>query len=117
MYRITIAVMICVSWIFTLIATTRCTFILVGATGQERSELSGLGLFNRAYYMNDDVLGCIAYPRAAKSEFDSAFESGRAFGMMTLLLMTVAFGSFLVLHGLLGKGIYFPKCIGIGGFF
>jgi hypothetical protein len=90
-----------ISWIFILVETTPCSFLLVGSTGQDRNDFSGIGLYNRAYYMNDQLLGCIAYPSTAKGEFDGAFEVGRAFGIMTLLLITASFVSFSVLHAFL----------------
>jgi len=95
----TVAVVMSLCWIFTLVGVTRCTFLLVGAKGQDKADYSGLGLFNRAYYYHDDILGCISYPPAASGDFDQPFEVGRAFGTITLLLMTTAFVSFFGLHG------------------
>lgn len=90
---------ICLSWIFAIVGISRCTFLLVGATGQDRMSFSGLGLFNRAYYMNDDILGCISYSPSARNKFDGPLEVGRAFAVFNVILMTISFLSYFILHG------------------
>ena len=96
-----IAVGLCLSWVLTMIVVTGCTFLLVGTTtGQDDvNDFSGLGLFQRAYYKNNHIIGCIAYPAAGKNEFDIPFLIGRSFGIITLILVTTSLVSFMVLLG------------------
>ena len=97
--RAIVAIGLCMSWVFTIVGVTGCTFMLVGVDGQDRDDLGGLGLFHRAFYKNDDLLGCIAYPPAGNTQFDGPFQVGRAFGIVTLVLLTTSLASFVVLHG------------------
>ena len=99
--RVIVAVGLCMSWAFTTVGVTDCTFMLVGIDGQDRDDMSGLGLFNRAFYKNGDILGCIAYSPTGNTTFDGPFHIGRAFGVMALIFITTSLISFIIVHGFL----------------
>jgi len=97
--RLLMTVTIVMSWVCSIIGVTGCTFFLVGATGQDWQELSGLGLFHRAYYKNNNILGCIAYSPSNKGDFDGPLQVGRAFGVLTLIFITICLVSSIALQG------------------
>jgi hypothetical protein len=81
--------MIFLSWVISLVGVNRCTFLLVGPIGGGPSDYSGIGLYTRASYNVDDMIGCLAYPDSVSVDFDATFQAARAFGAITALLMTI----------------------------
>jgi hypothetical protein len=80
--------MILLSWVISLVGVKRCTFILIGPIGGGPSDYSGIGLYTRASYNMDDMIGCLAYTDSVNDDFDATFQAARAFGAVTALLMT-----------------------------
>jgi hypothetical protein len=80
--------MILLTWIISLVGVQRCTFLLVGPIGGGPSDYTGIGLYTRASYNADEMIGCLAYPDSVNDGFDAAFQAARAFGAVTALLMT-----------------------------
>jgi hypothetical protein len=81
-------IMIFLSWVISLVGVKRCTFLLVGPIGGGPADYSGIGLYTRASYNMDDMIGCLAYPDSVNDDFDTTFKAARAFGAITALLMT-----------------------------
>lgn len=70
-------------WCISLFGVQRCSFMLLGKAGTGRSDYTGLGLFSRGLYSHGNLVGCIRYTDSMKREFDSAFRTGRVFGVIT----------------------------------
>jgi hypothetical protein len=81
--------MISLSWAVSLIGVQRCTFILIGPIGGGTNDYTGIGLYTRASYNVDEMIGCLAYPDSVSNSFDTTFQAARAFGVVTALLMTI----------------------------
>jgi hypothetical protein len=79
--------MIFLAWVISLVGVRRCTFLLIGPIGGGQSDYSGIGLYSRAAYNGDDMIGCLAFPDSA-SDFDTSFQTARVFGAFTAVLMT-----------------------------
>lgn len=88
-FRLIYVGLVLVSWSMSLFSIQRCTFLLVGLKSTSRNLHSGLGLFSRAIYENNDLIGCVTYTDDLRGSFDSPFLAGRAFGVLTSLFLTL----------------------------
>ena len=80
-----------VVWIISVFGVHHCTYMLVGPAGGDKSDFSGLGLFSRAAYYKEDLIGCLAYPEKTVDRFDQSFQTGRTFGVISALLVSLIF--------------------------
>jgi hypothetical protein len=87
-FRIFVHSLFVLSWMLAVLGVQQCTFLLVGPAQGSQEHFSGIGLFSRAVYYRGDVIGCIDYPEATRADFDSPFQTGRVFGVITTFLMT-----------------------------
>lgn len=84
-YKLALACASCgFSWLFSLLEVTHCSF-LGSMESRER-----FGLFSRSFTdQKGEFLGCIRYGGHEVDEFDASMRAGRAFGVLTLLYLTM----------------------------
>ena len=89
------------STIFAYVGLTGCSFMVVGAKTDDKSEYLGFGLFNEAYYYENGEKrrGCLPYLEEFKDEYvsDSAFNASRTFSMTTVILETLGIALLITL--------------------
>jgi hypothetical protein len=86
------------AWLFSALQVTQCNFL-------GHHDANRIGLFSREYLdQKGEHLGCIRYSQSEVDDFDSMIRAGRAFGVVTLLYMTmvVASTSYCILMAPLG---------------
>ena len=89
------------STIFAYVGLTGCSFMLVGAKTDDKSEYLGFGLFNEAYYYENGEKrrGCLPYLQEFKDEYvnDSAFNASRTFSTTTVILESLGIATLMTL--------------------
>ena len=89
LFRISVYSLVVFSWILSVVSVRHCTFVLVGFVEDNRDSDLGIGLYSRAAYLDDEIIGCLSYPEDARDTFDPPFQVARVFGVVATLLMTV----------------------------
>lgn len=106
-----IQIMTLMVWVFSIVGTFHCTFIMVGESFDTTDNISrqqllqqsnftstnapfghpiGMGLYSTSVYDADaNLLGCVSY-YGTTDEFDGAFRAARIFSMVTVLCTTIA---------------------------
>jgi hypothetical protein len=98
------------SMIFSYVGLAGCQFIRISSeeTTPDDGQVNSYGFFNQVIYdrPGGDKIGCLPYDKDVRDEYfsDSAWGAGRAFGIMTVVALTVAF--FMLALVMLFLGLY-----------
>eukprot|EP00527_Entomoneis_sp_CCMP2396_P006691 CAMPEP_0198146644 /NCGR_PEP_ID=MMETSP1443-20131203/30523_1 /TAXON_ID=186043 /ORGANISM="Entomoneis sp., Strain CCMP2396" /LENGTH=525 /DNA_ID=CAMNT_0043810677 /DNA_START=75 /DNA_END=1652 /DNA_ORIENTATION=+ len=87
-FRFGLLGLIFVSWILSILGIRNCTFVLIESPDSASSVHLGVGLYTRSYYVNNEMVGCIAHSEEEKDNFGALFHISRVFGAVSALLMS-----------------------------
>ena len=76
------------SWLLSVLGIRNCTFVMLGSEEASFATYMGVGLFSRAYYIDNEFVGCIEHSDERKEDFDPLFHVSRVFGAVAALLMS-----------------------------
>lgn len=78
-----------VAWVFSIVATSYCTFLIYTPDVRDETNVQGWGLFSEAYYESNQFRGCLSYDETA--QFGGSFRNARVFGIFVALCMSASF--------------------------